>query len=259
MMLPIDAPLRAPDPLAGIRVVLVEPQDPVNIAAAVRAIANMGAAGLALVRPVPYDAEKIETIAHGTRDIVAAIRHHDTLDLALADCVHVAAFTARRRAAKWRMSAPREAAPALLAGTERGPVALVFGREDAGLTNEELDRAHLVVTIPTTARASLNLAQAVLVALYELRCAAPEGARSLAPPRKDAPPADAAQFELLFADAERALVEMNFFRTRNPELVLRTMRSLVYAAAPDARQIDLLRAMAIEVVRTIDRVRRGGA
>ena len=254
-MTPSHAPAPAADPLAGIRVVLVEPKDPVNIGAAVRAIANMGAGALALVRPRVYDPEQIETVAHGTRDIVARITHHDTLDAAIGDCVRVAGFTARRRAAKRTVSEPREAAASLLGAAREGPVALLFGREDAGLTNEELDRAHVIVTIPTTERASLNLAQAVLVALYELRCAAREGARTLAPPRKDAPPATAEQFARLHADAARALAALDFFRTRNPELVMRTVRSLAARAAPDAREIELARAMAIEVLRTIDRVR----
>ncbi len=255
---PRAAPLRAYDPLAAIRVVLVEPQDPVNIAAVVRAMANMGASELALVRPAPYDAQKIETIAHGTRDIVGRIRHHDTLDDALADCVRVAGFTARRRAAKRALSDPRTAAPSFLEAARGGPVALVFGRENAGLTNEELDRAQVVITILTAERPSLNLAQAVLVALYELRCAAPDAVRTLAPPRKDAPPAEAAQFERLFADAERALASLEFFRTRNRALILRTVRSLAFRAAPDAREIELARAMALEVLRTVDRLRGGG-
>jgi TrmH family RNA methyltransferase len=251
-----DAP-RAADPLLSIRVVLVEPKHAVNIAAAVRAAANMGAGGLRLVRPGAYTPEQIETIAHGTKDLVESMRHYDTLDEALADCVRVAGFTARRRAAKWAMQTPRDAAGPLLDAARYGLVALLFGREDAGLTNEELDRAHLVVTIPTTARASLNLAQAVMLALYELRCAAPEDARTLAPPRKDAPPASSAEFEQLFADAERALAAMDFFRTRNPELVMRSLRSLTYRAAPDAREIMLARSMALEVLRTIERVRAG--
>src|SRR5215472_2777000 len=154
----------ASDPLAGIRVVLVEPKDPVNIAAAVRAIANMGAGALTLVRPRVFEPDRIETVAHGTKDIVERIRVCDTLEEAIADCVRVAGYTARRRAAKWTVRDPREEAGAMLDATRDGPVALVFGREDSGLSNEELERAHVVITIPTTERASLNLAQAVLVA-----------------------------------------------------------------------------------------------
>ncbi|HTG54324.1 MAG TPA: TrmH family RNA methyltransferase, partial [Gemmatimonadaceae bacterium] len=202
------------DPLAGIRVVLVEPKDPVNIAATVRAIANMGAGALTLVRPRVFEPERIETVAHDTSDIVQRIRVCDTLEEAIADCVRVAGYTARRRAAKWTVRDPREDAGAMLDATRDGPVALLFGREDTGLSNEELERAHVVITIPTTERASLNLAQAVLVALYELRCAARDAARALAPPRKDAPPASSEQLERMFADAERALAALDFFRTR---------------------------------------------
>ncbi|HEU4641728.1 MAG TPA: TrmH family RNA methyltransferase, partial [Gemmatimonadaceae bacterium] len=171
-------------------------------------------------------------------------------------CVRVAGFTARRRAAKWRTATPRDAAPGLLHATADGPVALLFGREDSGLPNEALDRAHEVITIPTTAHASLNLAQAVLLALYELHVVQPDASRTLAPPRKDAPPATAEQFERLFADAERALAALDFFRTRNPELILRTVRSLAFRAEPDAREIELLRAMSLEVLRALERVRR---
>lgn len=235
--------------------VLDEPQDPVNIAAVVRAMKNMGVHQLRLVRPAEYDPTRVERVAHDTRDIVARIRHFDALNDALADCVRVAGFTARRRAAKWRISEPRAVAPELLEAAQRGMVALLFGREDRGLSNEALDRAHVLVTIPTTEHASLNLAQAALIALYELHLGAPDASRTLAPPRKDAPSATAEQYERLFADTERALAALDFFRTRNPELVLRTIRSLAFRAAPDAREIELVRAMAIEVVRTIDRVR----
>jgi TrmH family RNA methyltransferase len=236
-------------------VVLHQPQDPVNIAATVRAMKNMGVRTLRLVEPAEYDPSLIERVAHGTHDVVAGIRHFSSLDEALADCVRVAGFTARRRAAKWHATEPRAAAVELLRFTTAGTVAVLFGREDHGLSNEELDRAHIVVTIPTTEHASLNLAQAVLIALYELHLAAPSASRSIAPPRKDAPAATAAQFERLFSDVDRALSALDFYRTRNADLILRTVRSLAFRAAPDAREIELMRAMAIEVVRTLDRVR----
>ncbi len=241
--------------LSGIRVVLLEPQDPVNIAAVVRAMKNMGLSQLRLVRPVEYDITRIELVAHDTRDIVERISHFDTLEEAIADCVEIAAFTARRRAAKRRITTPREMAPHLLRSAGRGPVAVLFGREDKGLPNDALDRAQLVVTIPTTEHASLNLAQAVLIALYELHLAAPDASRTLAPPRKEARAATVAEYERYFGDVERALQELNFFRTRNPKLIMRTMRSLAFRAAPDARELQLLRAMALEVVKSIRRTR----
>ena len=145
----------------------------------------------------------------------------------------------------------------LLEWAERGPVALLFGREDHGLPNDALDRAHLMVTIPTSTHASINLAQAVLVALYELHVAAGDATRPMGRHRRHAPAATAEQYELTFADAERSLEALDFFRTRNPEHVMRSLRSILFRAAPDAREIELLRAMTIEVRRTLDRVRRG--
>ncbi len=237
-------------------VVLYQPQDPVNIAGTVRAMKNMGVRQLRLVQPASYDASMIERVAHGTRDLVQRIRHFDSLDEAIRDCVSVAGFTARRRSAKREVVTARECAKELVGLAGHGRVALLFGREDRGLPNDALDRAHLVVTIPTTEHASLNLAQAVLLACYELHLQAEVLTRGLLPSRKDAPPASQEQYERLFADAERALTVLDFFRTRYPEHIMRTTRSLTFRASPDAREIELLRAMAIEVQRTIERVRR---
>jgi TrmH family RNA methyltransferase len=240
-------------------VVLVEPQDHVNVAATIRAMKNMGVARLRLVNPAPYDLVRIAGIAHDTDEIIAAIQHVDTLAEACADCVHVLGFTARRRAAKLNVLTPRDAANRALEAATEGDIALIFGREDKGLTNDQLDMAHVVATIPTTGHASLNLAQAVLIGLYELHLAAADVTRTMAPPRKAAPPTTAAHFELLFGDAERALEAMDFFKTRYRAHVMRGLRSLVYRAEPDTRETDLLRAMAIEVLRTIDRVARRAA
>jgi TrmH family RNA methyltransferase len=169
--------------------------------------------------------------------------------------VLVAAFTARHRAARWAVTTPREVADRLLDATSDGPVALVFGREDKGLPNEALDRAHVHVTIPTTRYASLNLAQAVMVALYELHLMAGDATRARKPPRKDAPPPEAAELERFHADAEAALHAIDFFKTRYPEHVLRSLRSLVARADPNARELSLMRAMAIEVVKNLERVK----
>lgn len=245
-------------PLARVAVVLYEPQDPVNIGATVRAMKNMGVADLRLVRPCDYTPYRLEGIAHQTADIIDRIRHFDTLDDAIADCVLVAGFTARRRAAKRALTDARAAAPLVIEAAARGDTAaLLFGREDKGLPNEALDRAGLVVTISTTEHSSLNLAQAVLLALYELHQSAADSTRTLAPPRRDAPPSTAADYELLFADAERALEAIQFFKTRHHDRIMRTLRSLAFRAAPDTRELALLRATAIEVLRTIERIRRG--
>jgi TrmH family RNA methyltransferase len=245
--------------LSAVRVVLYEPQDPVNIAATIRAMKNMGCSDLYLVRSVEYDPWRLEGIAHDTGDIIERIRNCDSIEEALSGCVRVAGFTARRRAAKRDVTTPRVAGLELLDLAREGPVALLFGREDKGLPNEILDRAHIVVTIPTTDHASLNLAQAVLIALYELHLSAADATRTLAPPRKDAPPATAEEYEKLFADTESALYAVDFFKTRFHEHIMRSVRTLFYRAAPDSRELALLRAIFIEVIRTIDRITKGKA
>lgn len=234
---------------------LHEPQDPVNIAATVRAMKNMGVSELRLVRPAAYEPHRLEGIAHGTRDLIDRIKVHDRFDDAVADCVRLAGFTARRRAAKWRVVDPKQAAHELLGSAAEGWVALVFGREDSGLPNEILDHVHMSVVIPTTAHASLNLAQAVLIGLYELHLAAGDVTRTLEPPRKDAPLATEAQLERYFADVERSLQAIEFFKTRHAEHIMRTVRSLTGRASPDARELSLIRAMAIEVIRYMERQR----
>lgn len=241
-----------------LSVVLLYPQDPVNIAATVRAMKNMGASDLRLVQPCPYDPFRIEGVAHGTRDLVERIRHFDTLDEALADCHRVVGFAAKRRSAKWERIAPRALAerctPDLASGHR---VALLFGQEDHGLSNAALDRSQLMCMIPTTEHASLNLAQAVLLALYEFHLAAGDATRKVEAHRHQTGPATHEEWERLFADAEAALESIAFFRTRNPELVMRTVRSLAFRAKPDAREVTMLRAVSIEVLRTIDRITRG--
>ena len=198
--------------LDRIVVVLYEPQDPVNIAATARAMKNMGVSALRLIRPVSYQAERLEFVAHGTADLIAAARHEADLDAAIADCADVVAFTARRRAAKRTVLTPREMAGRLLDTAAQGDrVAVLFGREDAGLPNAAVDRARAVCTIPTSAHASLNLAQAVVIALYELHLAAGDSTRVLAPPRHHVPPARAEQFRTVLhrrrsrADRDRLL------------------------------------------------------
>lgn len=243
--------------LHQVRVVLHRPQDPVNIAAVVRAMKNMGVRDLWMVEPVAYDPYRIEGVAHNTRDVVERIRHVATLDEALADCVHVVAFHGKRRAARWPVQTPREMAPELVQAAADGPVALLFGQEDHGLPNEAVDRAHRMVTIPTTEHFSLNVAQAVLLALYELHVAAGDASVAHKGPKHKAPAATKDQYEQAFERVLEALHAIDFLKTRHPELIMRTVRSLAYRAMPDAREIELVKAMGIEVGRAMDRARRG--
>jgi TrmH family RNA methyltransferase len=242
--------------LARVCVVLYEPQDHVNIAATVRAMRNMGVECLHLVRPVPYDPYRLEGIAHGAGPLIERMRTFDKFEDAVADCVYALGFTARRRAAKWRIIDPKHAAAELLERASDGPVAIVFGREDNGLPNEVLDQLHAVVTIPTTEHSSLNLAQAVLIGLYELHLAAGDATRTLPPARKATPPPTAAELEQFFADAQRALEAIDFFKTRNAEHIMRSVRSMTVRAGPDSRELSLARSIALEVLNYLARTGR---
>lgn len=237
--------------------VLVAPQDIVNIASAVRIARNFGIERMRLVKPEVFDAYRIEGIAHNTADFVERIEFFESLDDALADVTFAAVLTGRERAAKRRVLRPRAAAEELVARSGEGAVALVAGREDSGLTNDELDRCQLLVTISTSpAHPSLNLAQAVAIMAHEIWAAQGGDAIALKPPRHEAPPATNAQLEALFADWERALHAIDFFKTRQTASVMRSMREIVFRADLDGREASLLRAMGIEVTRYMERTGR---
>lgn len=234
--------------------VLVGTQDLVNLAGAVRLARNFGLEQIRLVQPVVFDPWRIEGIAHNTADLVSRITLHDSLADATRDCVFLTAMTARERTAKRTVLRPREAAAELVEHRGEGPVALVAGREDRGLTNEELDHCHSLVTISTNPdHRSLNLAQAVGILCYEVWLARTGAGVALKRPRRDAPGAPSERLELLFRDWERGLWAIEFFKTRRPEAVMRTVREICFRAGLDWREASLLRAMQLEAVRYLER------
>ena len=247
--------------LDGIVVVLWQTQDYVNIAGTIRAMKNFGLSRLRLIQPELWDPWRIEGIAHGTGDIVERTEIHDSLLSALGDCSYVVGMTARARRAKRAVVRPRGAAPEVLARAaesvagETGPVALLFGREDKGLSNEALDMCHRTCIIPTSEHASLNLAQAVLVMAYELWMVAEGMDQPIRPPKREVVPARVELLERLFEDTERALWAIDFFKSRQTETVMRSYRELIRRADPDAREAGFLRAMAIEVQKYVGRMR----
>jgi len=245
--------MNAPNRFDNIVVVLCRPQKLVNIGGTIRAMKNMGLSRLRLVKPVEFDPAAIEGIAHRSADVLATMTLHASLDDALADTLYIAGTTGRTRELLPRHVTPREIAPELLARAERGPVALLFGSEDNGLTAEELERCHCVLRIPTApSYRSLNLAQAVLIVAYELWQASEQPTPvTIRSPQ----PASAAQLEGLFDAAERALWGIEFFKTTGSAMMMRKLRSLIHRAEPDAREAALLQAMAL---RTLSFLRRKG-
>ena len=238
----------------SLTVVLHEPQDLVNIAGVVRAMANMGLSRLTVVDPAEFDPWRITGIAHRTDHIVERIRQADTLDAALADATYVVGTSARARTAQRNYRRPRELAATMQRRSRKGAVALVFGREDRGLSNEALDRCHDVVVIPTTpGHSSLNLAQAVLLISYELFLAGgiepeplPRGKRSLGP-------ATAAELEEMYGALKQGLARIEFFKARKPESVMRVLRTIFGRTGLDAHEARLVRSIGYELRNWADR------
>ncbi|MFQ5747372.1 MAG: RNA methyltransferase [Gemmatimonadota bacterium] len=242
-------------------VVLYEPQDLVNIALVVRAMKNMGLSRLRLVRPLEFDAYRIEGIAHDTREIVARTGVCDSLDEALAGAVRVAAMTARRRATTPEWSTPAEAATRLVERSAEGDIALLFGREDRGLPNTAIDRCHDAVCIPTNpAHPSINLGQAAILVFYEIRRAAARlGVRERdlsGKPREQAPPATEEELEAFFGAWEQAMDAVGLFRGVSPTSKMRTFRRLLRRADPDQRELRLLTAAAHKIRHYAERTKK---
>ncbi|MBU6334984.1 MAG: RNA methyltransferase [Chloroflexi bacterium] len=234
-----------------IVVVLHRPQRLVNIAGSIRAMKNMGLSQLRLVEPAEYDAHDIAGIAHRCDDILAQARIVANLDAALADCRLVVGTSARRRDGGPAPQSPRDAAGVIRATARDATVALVFGPEDNGLSARELDRCHALIRIPTAPDyASLNLAQAVLLVCYEIAQHEPAPAPV---PLRSTPPADAAQLEQLVAVIEQALWGIDFFKAHLATGMMRSVRRLIYRAAPTAREAALLTAMCRETLNALRR------
>jgi tRNA (cytidine32/uridine32-2'-O)-methyltransferase len=252
------------NPIDNLRIVLVGTQHPGNIGSAARAMKTMGLSALHLVAPERFPDPEANTLAAGADDVLAAAPLHAGLDSALAGCHFVLGTSARRRHVPLPEMSPREAARALYDAAQQGPVALLFGRERTGLENEELQRCHASVGIPTDPGfSSLNLAAAVQVLAYELRLATLDASGGGLPsgrpmPPVDAePPATADELERYFAHLDQALHEIDFHKGKPPEMVMQRLRRLYLRAGLDAREVKILRGILAEAQR-MARIARGG-
>ena len=243
--------------LARVRVVLVETTHPGNIGAVARAMWAMGLERLHLVRPQRFPCAEATARAAGADEVLYQARCHDSLDEALADCAWVVGTSARERRLAWPHLTPRAWAEQALEEAAHGELALVFGREQWGLKNAELDRCHAVVSIDTNpAFRSLNVAAAVQIFAYELRSAL--AARGAAPPRA-APAgagelASAAELEGLYAHLEEALTDIGYYDPEAPRLLMRRLRRLFGRVRLERAELNILRG----VLAAAQRASRGG-
>lgn len=238
--------------LGRIRIVLVATRHPGNIGSAARAMKNMGLTELALVDPHLFPDPQATALASGADQILENALIFPTLADAVADCAHVIATTARVRYVSIPFSTPRECVERLAAGQHPGKIALVFGRERIGLTNEELDHAQEAVAIPTDPEfGSMNLAAAVQIMAYELRVAAgaklPELPEHVPVPQKD--------MEYFFGHFERVLIRTGFLDPAAPRFIMRRMRRLFGRAAPNSHEVNILRGILTSVEETLARSR----
>ena len=243
--------------MARIRIVLVGTQHPGNIGSAARALKTMGLARLVLVDPEKFPHVEANALAAGADDVLAAAPVHASLGEAIADCRLVLGCTARSRRVALPEQPPREAAARALEKAGQGDeVALVFGRERTGLTNEELQLCHGAVHIPANPEySSLNIAAAVQVLAYELRMAELATLReSIIDPaegllRADRLPAAHAAMEGFFSQLADTLDAIDFHKGRAPESALRKLRRLFLRAEPDDAEVRLLRGILADAQR----------
>ncbi|WP_256663854.1 tRNA (cytosine(32)/uridine(32)-2'-O)-methyltransferase TrmJ [Pseudomonas sp. gcc21] len=245
-----------------VRVVLVNTSHPGNIGGAARAMKNMGLTRLVLVNPERYPDPNAQARASGADDVLADARIVATLEEAIADCTLVMGTSARDRRIPWPVVDPREAATKVLDqldDQDGAEIALVFGREDSGLTSEELQRCQFHVHIPSNPEfSSLNLGAAVQVLVYELRMALlqrqgqPTKMHKLETTnRQNEIPATAEDLERYFAHLEQVLVEIGFLDLAKPRQLMPRLRRLYGRVQINQVEMNILRGILTETQKAI--------
>ncbi len=236
--------------LDRISVVLVEPQNDINIGSVVRACKNFGITSIRLVNPAKAHPPQILISAPRATDLIDKLERYNSLDEALADCTLALGMTARQRRNKRLYVEPRGAAADVVKTAheqaESGQrVAIVFGREDSGLSNECLDRCNALVTIPTNPDySSLNLAQAVLLMLWEVHRVATDSPikrlpEHIAQAHGDDPLASHEQMDRMVQHAERVLAQVGFLKEDSHQHMMSTIREMFKRAGLDTREVAI--------------------
>lgn len=229
--------------LKNIKIVLNQTSHPGNIGATARAMKTMGLNHLALVNPKLFPHADATARASGADDLLADAVVFPSMDEAVTDCQLVIGASARIRSINCPVLTPRECAERVRDESGQGRVAIAFGNEQSGLSNEEIDRCHYLVNIPTaSAYGSLNLAAAVQVITYEV----------LVSHLPDAPsgdiddehiPVNAGELERFYTHLEETLVELEFLNPENPRLLMRRLRRLFNRTRLDENEMNILRGI----------------
>ena len=231
--------------LQNIRIVLVETSHTGNMGSVARAMKTMGLTNLWLVNPLVKPDSQAITLAAGASDVIGSAQIVDTLDEALAGCSLVVGTSARSRTLPWPMLDPRECGLKSVSEATNSPVALVFGRERVGLTNEELQKCHYHVAIAANPEySSLNLAMAVQVISYEVRMAwlaTQESEKTAEYEEAEYPLVD--DLERFYGHLEQTLLSTGFIREGHPGQVMNKLRRLFTRARPESQELNILRGI----------------
>jgi tRNA (cytidine32/uridine32-2'-O)-methyltransferase len=233
---------------SNIRIVLINTSHPGNIGSAARAMKTMGLSSLVLVAPQLFPHDKAKEMAASAADLLEQTVVVNTLDEAIADCSLIIGTSARWRAVPWPLLSPREVACRAMQEATQHKVAILFGREQNGLTNEELQRCHFHVHIPSNPDySSLNLAAAVQILAYELRTASITPAGPILGPESeqfwDYRLATAEEMESFYGHLQRTLIGIDFLSPEAPRKLMLRLRRLFNRARPDMMEINILRGM----------------
>lgn len=239
---------------AKIRMVLVNTTHPGNIGGAARAIKNMGLTELYLVQPREFPAPRAVWRAAGARDVLANATVVETVDEAIEGCGLVVGTSARERRIPWPLINPRQCGERIWQEASSHDVALLFGREDRGLTNSELHKCHYHVHIPSNPDySSLNLATAVQVLAYEVRMASLANEAGELPVMDDwdQPLATADDLELFHDHLAETMAALKFYDPDNPKQLITRMRRLFNRTRMDKMEVSMLRGLLTAATRTI--------
>ncbi|WP_114193374.1 tRNA (cytosine(32)/uridine(32)-2'-O)-methyltransferase TrmJ [Edaphovirga cremea] len=230
--------------LHNIRIVLVETSHTGNMGSTARAMKTMGLSNLYLVNPLVKPDSQAISLSAGASDVIGNATIVDTLDEALAGCSLVIGTSARSRTLPWPMLEPRECGEHSAREAESAPVALVFGRERVGLTNEELQKCNYHVAIPANPEySSLNLAMAVQIIAYEVRVAWLERQKAVQPHYEETPYPLVDDLERFYQHLEEVLLETGFIRQAHPGQVMSKLRRLFTRARPESQELNILRGI----------------
>lgn len=230
--------------LHNVKVVLVGTSHPGNIGSAARAMKVMGLSQLVLVAPQCEVDHQTMALAAGADDVVKNAQVYPTLEDAVADCALVVGSSARSRTLDWPMLEPRECGVKFVEEGRTASVALVFGRERTGLTNEELQMCQYHVCIPANPEySSLNLAMAVQTLSYEVRVAFLDSEKSVYPPNEEPVYSRHKELQMFYQHLENVLIDTQFIEKDKPSQVMSKLKRLFSRARPEAQEINILRGV----------------